>query len=138
EAQFGKGARIEYLLQPPGLRRVGLRRKVGLRRTAPAAFGALRALRRTRGTVLDVFGHSAHRRLERRLADEYLGQVRAALQVLAGQPERYDEVVGLLALADGVRGFDHVKERNVADWRATSAAALAALQESTSHRKATT
>jgi indolepyruvate ferredoxin oxidoreductase len=125
QEQFGAGARIEYLLQPPGLRSVGLRRKIGLRRTAPAAFGTLRALRRTRGTFLDLFGHSAHRRLERGLADEYLGQVRQALQVLAADPHRYDDVVALLALADGIRGFDHVKERNVAEWRAASAATLA-------------
>jgi len=127
QEQFGEGARIEYLLQPPGLRRVGLRRKIGLRRTAPAAFGALRLLRRTRGTMLDLFGHSAHRRLERGLADEYLGQVRQALQVLATDADRYDEVVALLALADGVRGFDHVKERNVADWRAASTSELSRL-----------
>ena len=127
QEQFGEGARIEYLLQPPGLRRVGLRRKIGLRRTAPAAFGTLRLLRRTRGTMLDLFGHSAHRRLERGLADEYLGQVRQALQVLATDADRYDDVVALLALADGVRGFDHVKERNVADWRAASTSELSRL-----------
>ncbi|MEY4175008.1 MAG: hypothetical protein RI900_2173 [Actinomycetota bacterium] len=123
--QFGEGAKVEYLLQPPGLRRFGLQRKIGLRRTAPVAFGSLRALRRTRGTLLDLFGHSAHRRLERGLADEYRQQVATALELLAADPGRYDAVVALLGLADGVRGFDHVKERNIADWRSASAASLA-------------
>jgi indolepyruvate ferredoxin oxidoreductase len=131
EQQFGKGARIEYLLQPPGLRRFGLRGKVALRRTAAPAFGALRALKRTRGTVLDVFGRSAHRRLERGLAAEYLAQVHEALEVLRDQPHRYHDVVALLALADGVRGFDHVKERNVAEWRAASAATASGLRRAT-------
>ena len=131
EQQFGKGARIEYLLQPPGLRRFGLRGKVAVRRTAPVAFGALRALKGTRGTMLDLFGRSAHRRLERGLADEYLEQVRQGLQILGEQPHRYDEVVAYLALADGVRGFDHVKERNVAEWRTASAATVSGFRRAT-------
>ena len=45
---------------------------------------------------------------------------------------RYDEVVAFLALADGVRGFDHVKERNVAEWRTASAAARSHLGSHTS------
>lgn len=70
--------------------------------------------------------------MERALADEYRTQVATALACLAGAatddyPATYDRVVAALALAGQVRGFDDVKERNVAAWRTASAAAFADL-----------
>ncbi len=131
-AEFGEGATRTYLLQPPVLERFGLHRKVGVRRSAAPVFGTLAAGRRVRGTWLDVFGRTAHRRMERALADEYRTQVATALACLAGAatddyPATYDRVVAALALAGQVRGFDEVKERNVAAWRTASAAAFADL-----------
>ena len=50
------GARPVYLLKPPLLARLGLRRKIKLVRTARPAFRLLRAGRHLRGTPFDLFG----------------------------------------------------------------------------------
>jgi indolepyruvate ferredoxin oxidoreductase len=130
--QFGDGADRTFLLQPPVLERLGLHRKIGLNRSAMPAFRALAAARRLRGTRLDLFGHTAHRRLERSLVDDYRAQVDTTLVALNAAPSAtkavtYDAVVSALALANQIRGFDHVKERNIASWRAASTQALADL-----------
>jgi indolepyruvate ferredoxin oxidoreductase len=140
EHEFGPGAERRFLLQPPALRRLGVDRKIGLRRSAGVAFAGLAAAKRVRGTWLDPFGRSAHRRMERTLADEFRSHITAALDHLDGADGRadgradgseldlaYGRAVALLALAGGVRGYDHIKERNVAEWRAAATAGLAEL-----------
>ncbi len=125
---FGSGARTAYLLQPPSLDRLGVRRKLELGPWFRPVLRTLATGRRLRGTRLDPFGRRPHRRLERGLADEYRGIVRAALGQVT--PESYDDVVAIAGLADRVRGFDHVKERNIDAWRTASADALRALNTS--------
>ncbi len=130
--QFGEGADRTYLLQPPALQRFGLHRKIGLNRSALPAFRALAAARRLRGTRLDPFGYTVHRRLERSLVDEYRKQIRTTVAALGAAPTAtedatYNAVVSALALANQIRGFDHVKERNIDSWRVASAQALADL-----------
>jgi len=136
DREFGDGSTSSFLLQPPTLKRFGFDRKIALRRSAGAAFAALSAAKRVRGTWLDVFGHTAHRRMERGLADEYRSQLTTALTHLestgAGDCDAaYERVVTLLGLAGRVRGFDEVKERNVDTWRTESAAALERLEQAT-------
>ena len=66
---------LTYRLHPPALRALGRSTKVGF---SPRSHGLLRLLargRKLRGTPLDPFGHTRMRRLERRLADHYLGTV---------------------------------------------------------------
>jgi indolepyruvate ferredoxin oxidoreductase len=132
EGEFGQGTTRTYLLQPPILERFGMHRKIGLRRSATLAFATLAAGRRIRGSWLDVFGYTAHRRMERALIDDYREQISTAIGHLGAVPvdhrdAAYERVVSVLALAHQIRGFDEVKERNVAEWRTTSATALADL-----------
>ena len=141
--QFGDGASRTFLLQPPVLARFGMHRKIGLGRSAAPTFRVLAAGRRVRGTWLDAFGRTAHRRMERALPQEYRGQIQIELAALAAAPTpdkdaTYDLVVTALALVNQVRGFDEVKERNVAAWRAGSAIAFAALAQPLSHTHQTT
>ncbi|WP_367880507.1 DUF6537 domain-containing protein [Salinispora arenicola] len=56
-AQFGAGARYHYLLQPPVLRKL-VRRKIRLGQWFRLVLGLLYALRRLRGSRLDVFGYT--------------------------------------------------------------------------------
>ncbi len=84
--QFGDGASLKYLLQPPLLERFGLHRKIGLGRSAALTFRMLATGRKVRGTWLDPFGRTTHRRMERALADEYRAQISAALGSLAAAP----------------------------------------------------
>jgi len=91
DAEFGSDAQVQILLHPPLLRALGMTRKLRLGRGARPLLGGLRAGRRLRGTVLDPFGRTAIRRLERALIDEHRALVRAGLRWLT--PETQDEVV---------------------------------------------
>jgi indolepyruvate ferredoxin oxidoreductase len=113
--QFGANARVRVLLHPPLLRAFGLQRKIRLGRTARPTFVVLRAGRRLRGTAWDPFGHSAVRRMERSLPAEYQRSVETAMDLL--HPATVDLVVAIAELPDLVRGYESVKEANVARYR---------------------
>ena len=60
------GYRVQYHLHPPTLRRLGVDHKIAIGGgVGRLAFRGLAALRRVRGTPLDVFGYARHRREER-------------------------------------------------------------------------
>jgi indolepyruvate ferredoxin oxidoreductase len=125
DAEFGPDASVSVLLHPPVLRALGMTRKIRLRRTAGPAFRALRAARRLRGTALDPFGRAEVRRVERALVGEYQALVREAIGHL--RPDTVDAVAAIAVLPDVVRGYEQIKLRNVATFRARAAAALAEL-----------
>jgi len=126
--QFGADAKTSVLLHPPVLRALGMKRKLRLGgRSATAAFTALRAARRLRGTRLDAFGYAEVRRVERALIGEYRALVRSALRHLdAGTAERVEELAGL---PDVVRGYEDIKLANVEKFRTQAAALLTSLGE---------
>ncbi len=70
----------------------------------------LAAGRRLRGTRLDLFGWSAERKLDRRLATDYERLVRTLLDGLS--MENHATAVALAALPETIRGFGHVREKN--------------------------
>jgi indolepyruvate ferredoxin oxidoreductase len=78
-----------------------------------ALFGVLARLRFLRGTALDPFGRTAHRRLERRLIAEY----EATLDELCARlgPDNHELAVEIASLPEHIRGFDTVKEHHVED-----------------------
>jgi indolepyruvate ferredoxin oxidoreductase len=117
EAVGGPGARMEWNLHPPVLRAMGMRRKLRLGRSATPLLWALRAGRRLRGTPLDVFGMTALRRDERRLVDEYVAVVDTLVAALASGADR-TAVIAVAALADRIRGYEHLKVRRIAEYRA--------------------
>ncbi len=82
-AEFGPGAKVRVLLHPPLLRALGVDRKLRLGPWIFPAFRGLRALRGLRGSVLDPFGHTEVRRVERALAGEYDALVAQALELLS-------------------------------------------------------
>jgi indolepyruvate ferredoxin oxidoreductase len=124
-AEFGDGSRIRYKLHPPLLRALGMKRKLSLGTWFDPAFRILRAMRRLRGTKLDVFGLAKVRRVERALPGEYRDHVDQALGHV--DPERYDTVVELCGLPDLVRGYEDIKLRNIAAFRERSASLLEAI-----------
>ncbi|MEV4421576.1 DUF6537 domain-containing protein, partial [Patulibacter sp. NPDC049589] len=125
EAEFGAGARVRVMLQPPLLRALGVDRKIACGPWIRPLFRALRPLRRLRGTPLDPFGHTAVRRTERALPGEYRELVAGALTHL--RPETVAQVVALAELPDVVRGYEDVKLRGVATFRARADEGLRAL-----------
>ena len=95
------------LLHPPVLRALGLKGKVSLGPFQQPALGLLRAMRRLRGTPLDLFGYARVRRIERELITEYRALMETELDALT--PERYERAVKLAQLPDVIRGYEDVK-----------------------------
>jgi indolepyruvate ferredoxin oxidoreductase len=76
------------------------------------AFGVLARLKGLRGTPFDIFGYTAERRMERRLAAEYAERMLALCEQLT--PANHAIALQLASLPETMRGFGHVKEANVA------------------------
>jgi indolepyruvate ferredoxin oxidoreductase len=89
-------------------------------------FRALRPLKRLRGTPLDPFGWTRHRRFERRLVAEYEATVAELLDGLGR--ENLATAALIASLPEHVRGFDDVKERQAEAARAKQAELLAAFR----------
>jgi indolepyruvate ferredoxin oxidoreductase len=84
----------------------------------------LAKLKGLRGGAFDIFGYTDERKMERALIGEYRELVGAVLaQLNAGN---YDTAVALAQLPEKIRGFGHVKEKAVAEFRAEKARLMAA------------
>ncbi|MFJ2032123.1 indolepyruvate ferredoxin oxidoreductase family protein [Streptosporangium sp. NPDC087985] len=126
-AEFGPGAKISYNLHPPVFRALGMDRKIRLGTWFDPAFRLLYGMRGLRGTRLDPFGMAGVRRTERALVTEYTRDVLSALSHL--RPETEDQVRELAELPDMIRGYEHVKMRNVAKYRTAAEAILGQLND---------
>jgi indolepyruvate ferredoxin oxidoreductase len=118
---------VRWHLHPPVLRALGMHRKIRLGRWFGPAFHALRAGRRVLGHRLDVFGWARVRRVERALIVHYRSLVERAAAVAEADPDRYDDVVGLAGLADGVRGYEEIKVASIERYLAAVAGPAGAL-----------
>jgi len=98
-------------------------------------FELLARLRPLRGTPFDIFGYTAERRMERRLIADYEALLRELSASL--NPGNHALAVEIAALPAQIRGFGHVKAKNVeaakacetellAVWRTKDAPAAAA------------
>ena len=115
-AEFGPGARVSYLLHPPVLRALGMRRKITLGPWFRSAFRVLRAARRLRGTPFDPFGRARVRRFERELITEYRAAVAAMLPHLS--PDTFPRCVDIASAPDEVRGYEGIKLAGLVRYRA--------------------
>ena len=129
EQRFEGPWRLHYHLAPPLLTRADPRTGRPRKRRFGPWLGPLLALlarcRRLRGGWLDPFGHTAERRLERRLIADYERSLDHALARLT--PQRHALVVELAALPGKMRGFGPVKAANVAAAQRRAAEIAAAL-----------
>jgi indolepyruvate ferredoxin oxidoreductase len=123
--RFGTEIAVRWHLHPPILRALGLKRKLRLGPWFRPALVALRAMRRVRGTALDVFGRAEVRRVERALIDEYRQMVETACARLS--PERHDVAVALALLPEEIRGYEQIKLASVAAARSRAQALLQSL-----------
>ncbi len=110
-ATAGAKGRLRFHLAPPLLARTDPRtghpRKLSFGAWVIPLLGLLAALKPLRGTALDVFSHTAERRLERDFAADYVTDLLAALaQADATQTE---DLVHLAGAPLAVKGFGHVK-----------------------------
>jgi indolepyruvate ferredoxin oxidoreductase len=114
-AQFEGDYKVNYHLAPPLLAKHNDKGELVKRKFGPATyqlFRVLAKLRGLRGTALDVFGRTEERRTERALIGEYRQTVQ---ELVAGlQPGNHALAVEIAALPEKIRGYGHVKERNLA------------------------
>ncbi|MBU3868446.1 hypothetical protein KN815_31680, partial [Streptomyces sp. 4503] len=93
-----------------------MKRKISLGPWFRPVFRTLRAMRKVRGTRLDVFGYAHLRRVERELIQEYretILEALAAARPAADLAADLDAVVELAELPDLVRGYEQIKLDNV-------------------------
>lgn len=129
EAVGGAGATITWRLHPPMLKALGRESKLGIPATAGRPLmAALAKGKRLRGTRLDPFGPTAMRRTERALIDEYRTLVDEELAWLNRQPDQtaLGSATQALELPMAIRGYEDLKLRRVADYRAAVDARRAA------------
>ncbi len=88
------------------------------------AFSFLAGFKRLRGTAFDIFGRSEERKMERRLIGEYMKTIEDVLATL--DANNHALAVQIASVPESMRGFGHVKEKNVADAKAREASLLAA------------
>jgi indolepyruvate ferredoxin oxidoreductase len=123
--QFEGDVRLEFYMAPPVLARPRGGQSPRKVRLGPWMMPFMKLLargRRLRGTVLDVFGRTHERRMER----ELVGGFRARIEEIASQLDaaRVKVACDIAALPLSMRGFGHVKLANVAVARAREAELL--------------
>ena len=75
------------------------------------AFGVLAKLKFVRGTVFDIFGHTDERKTERALITQYRETITGLLPRL--KPDNLVKAAAIAAIPEDIRGFGHVKEKNL-------------------------
>lgn len=123
--QFEGELKLGFHMAPPLLARPKNGQAPAKMRLGPWLMPAMRLLARgkaLRGTVLDLFGHTQERRLERALIAEF----EARLDELAAEltPDNQLLAAQIAALPQRIRGFGHVKIANLALARAREAELL--------------
>jgi len=112
---FDGDYKVHFNLAPPLFARrdsEGRLRKAEYGSWMLGAFKLLAKFKGLRGTALDVFGHTAERKTERALIEEYF----ATVDELLGKLDR-DNIglaVEIASIPEHIRGYGHVKEANLA------------------------
>jgi indolepyruvate ferredoxin oxidoreductase len=88
------------------------------------AFRFLAGFKRLRGTALDVFGYTEERKMERRLIADYEATIDLLLSTL--DQNNHAMAVQIAGIPETMRGFGHVKEKNVKIAKEREASLLAA------------
>jgi len=128
--QFEGDFTLEFNLAPPLLARrdptTGHLQKQKFGPWMFRAFRLLAGLKGLRGTAWDIFGYSAERKSERRLIGEY----EATMQEILGRLDTHNHALALqiAALPEQIRGYGHIKERNLKSVKEREANLLAAFR----------
>jgi indolepyruvate ferredoxin oxidoreductase len=118
QQQFEGPVKLQFHLAPPLLARTddqGRLRKQAYGPWMLSVFKLLSRLKGLRGTPLDVFGYTHERRSERALIAQYIQTVQRLVLLLNAQPSAHklDVAFQLAQLPEGIKGFGHVKARNL-------------------------
>ena len=113
KSTFNGDLKLTYHLSPPIFARIGpdgrpIKKEYGA--VMSKAFGWLARLKFLRGTVLDPFGRTAERRMERALIKEYEADMDDVIKIVT--PETLATAIELARLPLEIRGFGPVKDAN--------------------------
>ena len=130
QSQFEGDYKLHFHLAPPLLAKrdpvTGELRKAEYGTWVFTAFKLLSKLRGLRGTVFDVFGYTQERRMERRLIGEYEATIAELIGKLSS--DNHALAVKIASIPEEIRGYGHVKERNLGVAKARQADLLAAFR----------
>lgn len=112
-----RGQAFNWWLHPTFLRKLGVKKKIRMGRWFVPFARILAWARWVRGGPLDLFGIGVVRSQEKALIGEYLDIVKQALADPSATPET---ILALAALPDVIRGYEDVKLRNIAAYRASA------------------
>ena len=119
KAQFEDWDHLSFHMAPPLLSKPGAdgrAKKVELGSWTFKALKTLAKVKGLRGGVLDIFGKTEERRIERQLVRDYEALVDELLTHLSA--DKLDIAIKLARLPEGIRGYGHVKLANVVTVRA--------------------
>ena len=120
----GQRTVVSYHLHPPMLRALGVDRKLKLQRSAGPTLRVLRAAKGVRGTMLDPFRWAEVRRVERAMIPEFIDAIHRLNRSLGNGAITLDEATEIASLPDQVRGYEDLKLRRAAAYRAELARRL--------------
>jgi len=137
-SMFEGDYKVHFHLAPPATAKRNDKGELVKQKFGPATMTLFRLLARLkglRGTAFDVFGRTEERRTERALIAEYRSSVENILATLSSS--NHELAVEIARIPEQIKGFGHVKERNLhaarqrwaaltADWSAAGAQQRAA------------
>ncbi len=128
---------LNYHLAPPMTAKKNARGELQKRKFGPAMLTGFRLLARLkglRGTALDVFGRTAERTTERALIAEYRASIE---EVLAGlNAANHAVALDIARIPEQIKGYGHVKERNLVAARQKWAQLQAAFRDPAAQARA--
>ena len=105
---------VNYHLAPPLISKTNEKGELQKQKFGPlmlTGFKLLKHFKVLRGTPLDIFGNTEEREMERALIGEYVASINEVLTKL--NADNYALALEIANLLDAVKGFGHVKARNV-------------------------
>jgi len=136
--QFEGDYKLSFHLAPPLFsdrdRETGHLKKREYGQWIMPMFRFLASLKKLRGTKLDLFGYTEERKTERRLIGEYEATIDSVLATL--DQNNHAMAVQIAAVPETMRGFGHIKEKNVKAAREREASLLAAYRAPASAKAA--
>jgi indolepyruvate ferredoxin oxidoreductase len=113
-AMFEGDFKVNYNLAPPMISKKNDKGELQKRQFGPwmlTGFKLLAKLKGLRGTALDVFGKTEERQMERALIGEYTASIDTLLKTLTS--DNHATSVEVARIPELIKGYGHVKERNV-------------------------
>jgi indolepyruvate ferredoxin oxidoreductase len=136
-AQFEGDYTLNYHLAPPLIAKKNDKGQLVKQKFGPSmltGFKLLAKLKGLRGTALDIFGYSAERKMERALIGEYKASMEEVLGLLTA--DNAAVAVEIARIPELIKGYGHVKERNVQAARVKWASLTSQLRAPVSSRMA--